>query len=157
MNELDLIARLTRSLPANPSVVAGPGDDCAVLDCGAPGRFLLFKTDAVVARRPFYVRGQAGADRPQGAGTLFERHRRHGRNAPGRAGHGGVAANFEPRFIERIYAGINRLAATDGVAIAGGRNHHQPGRLLLSISMVGEVARDKCVLRGGAKAGDALW
>ena len=48
MNELDFIARLTRSLPANATVVAGAGDDCAVLDCGRPGHSLLFKTDAVV-------------------------------------------------------------------------------------------------------------
>src|SRR5215207_3275846 len=48
MNELELIQRLTRSLPTNKSVVVGPGDDCAVLDFGLPDRLLLFKTDAVV-------------------------------------------------------------------------------------------------------------
>jgi thiamine-monophosphate kinase len=48
MNEFELISRLTRSLPTNPSVVVGPGDDCAVLDVGLPDRLLLFKTDAVV-------------------------------------------------------------------------------------------------------------
>ena len=48
MNELELIKRLTRSLPTNKSVVAGAGDDCAVLDVGLADKFLLFKTDAVV-------------------------------------------------------------------------------------------------------------
>ena len=48
MNEFELIHRLTRSLPTNPSVVVGAGDDCAVLDAGIPDRLLLFKTDAVV-------------------------------------------------------------------------------------------------------------
>ena len=48
MNEFELIHRLTRSLPTNPSVVVGAGDDCAVLDVGVPDRLLLFKTDAVV-------------------------------------------------------------------------------------------------------------
>src|SRR5258706_3659362 len=48
MNEFELITRLTRSLPANKSVVVGPGDDCAVLEGGGPDRLLLFKTDAVV-------------------------------------------------------------------------------------------------------------
>ena len=48
MNEFELISRLTQSLPANASVVTGPGDDCAVLDLGAPDRLVLFKTDAVV-------------------------------------------------------------------------------------------------------------
>src|SRR5580692_12598491 len=48
MNEFELISRLTKSLPTNETVVAGPGDDCAVLDFGLPGKLFLFKTDAVV-------------------------------------------------------------------------------------------------------------
>ena len=48
MNEFELIAQLTKSLPANKSVVTGVGDDCAVLDLGAPDKLVLFKTDAVV-------------------------------------------------------------------------------------------------------------
>ena len=47
MNEFELIARLTRTLPSNKSVLIGVGDDCAVLD-GGTDRDLLFKTDAVV-------------------------------------------------------------------------------------------------------------
>src|SRR5271156_261095 len=48
MNEFELIARLTKSLPTNQNVVVGAGDDCAVLDFGLPEKLLLFKTDAVV-------------------------------------------------------------------------------------------------------------
>ena len=48
MNEFELIARLTKSLPVNQTVVIGAGDDCAVLDFGLPDKLLLFKTDAVV-------------------------------------------------------------------------------------------------------------
>jgi thiamine-monophosphate kinase len=65
--------------------------------------------------------------------------------------------NFSPAFVERIYAGINSLALRHGVAIAGGETTRNPERLLLSIAMVGEVAREKCILRSGAKAGDALF
>src|ERR1700744_5318654 len=48
MNEFELIARLTKSLPTNNTVIAGVGDDCAVLDLGVPESLILFKTDAVV-------------------------------------------------------------------------------------------------------------
>jgi thiamine-monophosphate kinase len=157
MNELELIARLTRSLPANPSVVAGAGDDCAVLDCGQPGRYLLFKTDAVVAGVHF-----TSEAKPEQIG-----HKALGRCLSDIAAMAGrpLAAlvtlalpdNFASDFIERIYAGMNHLAQRHGVAIAGGETTRNPERLLLSISMVGEVARDKCVMRGGAKAGDALF
>ena len=157
MNELELIARLTRSLPANASVVAGAGDDCAVLDCGAPGKYLLFKTDAVVAGVHF----TAGA-RPEQIG-----HKALGRCLSDIAAMAGrpLAAlitlalpdDFSADFIERIYAGLNSLAQHHSVAIAGGETTRNPERLLLSISMVGEVPRDKCILRSGAKAGDALF
>jgi thiamine-monophosphate kinase len=157
MNELELIARLTRSLPANASVVAGAGDDCAVLDCGQPGRYLLFKTDAVVEGVHFTAEA-----RPEQIG-----HKALGRCLSDIAAMAGrplaalvtaaLPEHFSPAFVERIYGGINSLAQRHGVAIAGGETTSNPERLLLSISMVGEVARDKCVLRGGARAGDALF
>jgi thiamine-monophosphate kinase len=157
MNELELIARLTRSLPANASVVAGAGDDCAVLDCGQPGRYLLFKTDAVVEGVHFTKEAQ-----PEQIG-----HKALGRCLSDIAAMAGspLAAlvtlalpdHFSPDFVERIYAGLNRLAQRHGVAIAGGETTRNPERLLLSMAMVGDVARDKCILRSGAKAGDALF
>jgi thiamine-monophosphate kinase len=156
MNELELIARLTRSLPANGSVIAGAGDDCAVLDCGQPGRYLLFKTDSVVAGIHFTSEAA-----PEQIG-----HKALGRCLSDVAAMAGrpLAAlvtaalpdDFSPDFVERIYTGINRLARRHGVAIAGGETTRNPERLLLSIAMVGEVPREKCILRRGAKAGDAL-
>ena len=157
MNELELIARLTRSLPANASVVAGAGDDCAVLDCGQPGRYLLFKTDAVVEGVHFTPEA-----RPEQIG-----HKALGRCLSDIAAMAGrplaalvtaaLPKNFSGGFVERMYTGINTLAQRHGVAIAGGETTSNPERLLLSISMVGEVERDRCVLRSGAKAGDALF
>ena len=43
MNEFELIARLTKNLPTNKSVVTGAGDDCAVLDLGVPDKLILFQ------------------------------------------------------------------------------------------------------------------
>jgi len=157
MNELELIRLLTRSLPANASVVAGAGDDCAVLDLGVPDRFVLFKTDAVVE------------------GVHFTRE-----TPPEKIGHKalarclsdiaamagtptaalvtlGLPRDFDSRFIEAIYAGMNALATRYGVAIAGGETTTNPDRLLLSVAMLGTVARDKCLRRDGSKAGDALF
>jgi thiamine-monophosphate kinase len=157
MNELELIACLTRSLPTNGSVVVGAGDDCAVLDCGQPGRYLLFKTDAVVEGVHF-----TSTATPEQIG-----HKALGRCLSDVAAMAGrpltalvtiaLPDNFSPDFVERIYTGINSLAQRYGVAIAGGETTRNPERLLLSIAMIGEVAREKCILRSGAKAGDALF
>ena len=97
MNEFELIARLTRSLPTNENVVAGAGDDCAVLDLGVPDKLILFKTDAVVEGIHFTNRDAAGKNRAQGAGALLERHRGDGGNAHGRARNDCAAGKFRRR------------------------------------------------------------
>jgi thiamine-monophosphate kinase len=157
MNEFDLIARLCSSLPSNSAVIVGAGDDCAVLDSGQPGRALLFKTDAVVEGVHFLRSAP-----PESIG-----HKALARCLSDIAAMAGrpLAAlvtlalpdNFDPDFIQKIYDGMGQLALRHGVAIVGGETTSNPERLLISIALLGEVARDKCVLRSGAVNGDALF
>jgi thiamine-monophosphate kinase len=157
MNEFDLIARLCPSLPSNPAVIVGAGDDCAVLDSGQPGRALLFKTDAVVEGVHFLHSAP-----PESIG-----HKALARCLSDIAAMAGrpLAAlvtlalphNFDPDSIQKIYDGMGRLARRHGVAIVGGETTSNPERLLISIALLGEVARDKCLLRSGALDGDALF
>jgi len=157
MNEFDLIARLTRSLPSNESVVTGPGDDCAVLDLGVPDKLVLFKTDAVVE------------------GIHFTREtppEKVGRKALARclsdiaamAGTPTAALvtialpkDFDVAFVSQIYEGMKELAEKYQVAIVGGETTTNPGRILISISLLGIVDRDRQILRAGAKVGDAIF
>ena len=157
MNEFELISRLMPSLPGNPSLVTGAGDDCAVIDLGIPGDLVLFKTDAVVE------------------GIHFTREtppEKIGRKALARclsdiAAMAGtpVAAlvtialptDYDPEFITSVYRGLNELAQANGVAVAGGETTTNPERLLISISLLGTIRRGKQILRSGAKAGDAIF
>ena len=157
MNELELIRLLTASLPANASVVTGAGDDCAVLDLGVPDRFVLFKTDAVVEGIHF-----TRETPPEKIG-----HKALARSLSDIAAMAGTPTaalvtlalprDFDPKFIEGIYTGMNALARRQGVAIAGGETTTNPERILISIALLGTVARDKCLHRSGSKAGDALF
>ena len=63
MNEFELISRLTRSLPTNPSVVVGPGDDCAVLDAGLPDRLAAVQDRRGRRGHPLHARDSAREDR----------------------------------------------------------------------------------------------
>ena len=157
MNEFELISKLTKSLPANENVVTGAGDDCAVLDFGLPDKLILFKTDAIVE------------------GIHFTREtppEKIGRKALARclsdiaamAGTPTAALvtialpeKFEPEFVVKIYDGLNALAEKSNVAIVGGETTTNPGRILISIALLGTVARGKQILRSGAKAGDAIF
>ncbi len=64
---------------------------------------------------------------------------------------------FDAEFVAQIYNGMNSLAREHGVAIAGGEMTTNPERILISISLVGTVARGKQILRSGAKLGDATF
>jgi thiamine-monophosphate kinase len=156
MNELELIARLTSALPRNDSVVVGAGDDCAVLDLGGPD-YVLFKTDAVVEGVHF-----TGETAPEKVGR--KALARCLSDIAAMAGQPGSALvtialpkHFDVERIERIYSGLNALATEHGVAIAGGETTENPERLLISIAMLGTVPRNRCLLRSGAKAGDAIF
>jgi len=157
MNEFELIARLTKTLPTNATVVTGAGDDCAVLDLGVPEKLILFKTDAVVE------------------GIHFIREtppEKIGRKALARclsdiaamAGTPTAALvtvalpkDFDADFIAKIYNGLNALAEKHGVAIVGGETTTNPDRLLISIALLGTVPRGQRILRSGAKIGDAIF
>jgi len=157
MNEFDLIAALSAKLPTNAKVIVGAGDDCAVIHSGRPGRALLFKADAIVEGIHFLP-----STAPESVG-----HKALARALSDIAAMAGrpVAAlvtlalprNFDPAQVQKIYDGMNALAARHGVAIVGGETTSNPERLLLSVALLGEVATAKCVYRSGSKAGDAIF
>jgi thiamine-monophosphate kinase len=157
MNEFELIARLTKSLPANESVVVGAGDDCAVLDLGVPDKLVLFKTDAVVEGIHF-----RSATPPEKIGR--KALARCLSDIAAMAGTPTAALvtlalpeKFDEEFVTKIYDGLNALAEESGVAVVGGETTTNPGRILVSISLLGTVPRGRQVLRSGAKVGDAIF
>jgi len=128
-----------------------------VLDLGLGDRWLLFKTDAVVegvhftAETPAHLVGRkalarclsdiaAMAGDPTGALVTLA-----------------LPAGFDAARVEAAYTGLNQLAREFGVAIVGGETTTSPGGWLISVALLGTVARDRCVLRSGARAGDALF
>ena len=157
MNELELIQRLCRSLPTNSSVIVGAGDDCAVLDLGLPDRYLLFKTDAVV--EGIHFKRDAS---PEKIG-----HKALGRCLSDIAAMSGTPTaalvtiglppDFDLEWVERIYTGINGLASRHRVAIAGGETTANPERVFISVAVLGAVEKERCLLRSGARGGDALF
>ncbi len=156
-DELELILRLTAKLPVGDSVVVGAGDDCAVIDAGVPGLWQLHKTDAAVEGVHF----TRDAD-PRQVG-----HKALGRALSDIAAMAGtphwatitlgLPDSFDAERIESVYDGMATLAKRHGVSLVGGETVANPDRLFIGVSLVGEVARDKCILRSGAGVGDGVW
>ena len=156
-DEFELISRLKAKLPTGDSVVIGAGDDCAVIDAGVPGKWQLHKTDAVVEGVHF---------------TKDADPRQIGHKALGRALSDiaamagtprwatvtlGLPDGFDAERVESIYDGMAALAKRHDVSLVGGETVANPERLFIGVSLVGEIARDKCILRSGASVGDGVW
>jgi thiamine-monophosphate kinase len=155
MNEFELIAKLIPKLATNDHVIAGAGDDCAILDVGIEDKQLLFKTDAIVEGIHF---------------TKEIEPKKVGRKALARvlsdiAAMAGIPTaavvtiglpkNFDPEHVAKIYDGINELAREHEVAIVGGETTACPERIFISIAMIGLVT--KPIRRAGAKVGDGIF
>lgn len=152
-----LIRRLAKLVPGRADVVAGIGDDCAVVRTGRRDPFdLLLKSDPVIEGVHF----EAGAPaEPVG-------HKALGRVLSDLAAMGGeplwvlvdlvAPRNVPVKRLEGLYRGIARLARRHRVAVAGGDT--SCGKSLeLHVFAVGRVARGCAALRSGAKAGDVLY
>ena len=154
--EFGLIARAQRRLHRTASVRAGIGDDAAVLR-GPGGGLLLLASDMIVE------------------GVHFDQRRTPARwigwkalacNVSDIAAMGGtprwavVSLGLPPttplRFVDGLYAGLERCAKRFGVAIVGGDTVRAP-QVVVDVAILGAVRPQQLTLRSGAKLGDGLF
>ena len=142
-----MIECLRRLVPGRADVVAGMGDDCAVVRTGRRDPFdLLLKSDPVIEGIHFEPDA-----RPEAIG-----HKAIGRVLSDVAALGGEPLWVPVERIRGIYRGAAGLAKRCGMAIVGG-DTARGQTLELHVFAVGRVARGQAVLRSGGRAGDALY
>jgi thiamine-monophosphate kinase len=139
------------------AVLAGIGDDCAVLR-GLPGQEFLVTTDfsleGIHFRRDWHP--------PESVG-----HRCLTRGLSDIAAMGGrpvaaflslaVPKDVPQSWVRRFSRSLIRLAEKFGVTLAGGDTAESPGGILADIIVVGTVPKGKSVLRSGARPGDRIF
>lgn len=156
IGELGLIGRVSKKTRYDNSVVRGIGDDTAVLKWKT-GKYLLFTCDMLVedvhfkrrSAMPFQIGWKALA-----------------RNLSDIAAMGGlpkyalVSIGIDPNlpvsFADGIFDGIRQLAKRFGVNIVGG-DTSKSEKVIIDISLIGEVGRKDLILRSGAREGDAIF
>lgn len=154
-----LIARLIAKVPCGPAPAAGPGDDCAVVDCpGDPDRLQLLKTDALVCNVHF-----ASDAVPEQVGWKAV-----ARVVSDFAAMGGRPERFlvtlalppdtELSWAEGLYEGIGEALRTFDARLAGGETSRVPegSSAVISVAATGCVARENLVLRSTGRVGDVL-
>jgi len=138
-------------------VVAGIGDDCAVLRFASGNEILVttdFSLEGIHFRREWHPAEAVG-------------HRCLARGLSDIAAMGGepVAAFLSlalPRqlpqaWVRRFVRGLIGLAERYGVTLAGGDTAESPDGVLADIIVVGSAPRGKAVRRSGARAGDRIF
>ncbi|MGE5653365.1 MAG: thiamine-phosphate kinase [Bacillota bacterium] len=156
LGEFGLIERLTRHCRQNRNIAVGVGDDAAVINFPAE-RQLVACCDMLVE------------------GVHFLKST----SSPYHIGHKALAVNLSdiaamaavPRYflvsiaipkswsveeLDELYQGMNDLATAWGIDLIGGDTTSSPDGLVIDLTCLGEVERDKAVLRSGAKVGDLL-
>lgn len=157
LGEFGLIERLTAPFaPVQPSTLRGVGDDASVLDLG--GELLtLVTTDMLVEGihfdlmyTPLKHLGYKSV-----VVNLSDICAMNGRPTQIVVSIG-VSSKFSVEALEEVYAGIKAACAAYQVDLVGGDTCASPRGLLISITAIGQVARDKVVYRSGARAGDLI-
>ena len=151
-----LLAELLPTLGRAPGVIAGAGDDCAVVRA-PPGKLLLLKCDCVVEKVHFR------SDTPP---------RAIGWKAMMRPLSDFAAMSGTPQFalvtimlpaqttsawVRKLYGGLTRAASRFDVAIVGGETSGTPGPASISVCVSGFVEEKRWVGRDGGKPGDDLF
>ena len=156
IGEDGLVRRIARTLASSDDVIAGAGDDCAVLRSNKHGEVTLFKTDCVVqdvhfvkATPPSLVGRKALARVVSDIAAMG-----------GEPQHAVVTLVLPPDtevgYVDELYAGMNKVADEHGVSIVGGETSRGPV-VVISISMTGKARERHWISRSGAQVGDVIF
>jgi len=155
IGEIELIKRLAKNFRLDGSVVKGSGDDTAVLKW-TKDKYLLFTCDMALEGVHFDLKKVT----PFQAGW-----KALGRNISDIAAMGGspkyavVSLAIDPghnvSVVEGICKGLKSIADRFGVNIVGG-DMAESKKIMIDVSLIGQVKKKCLVLRGGAKKGDLI-
>lgn len=155
MGEFELIRRYFSSLAgeaSSPSLVLGPGDDCAIQRVPS-GHDLVFSLDTLVE----------GVHFPVGYDPVHLGWRALAAAASDLAAMGARPVCFtlaltlphaDPKWLQGFADGLKQAAGRFGLALAGGDTTRGP--LTLSLQVHGEVPQGQGILRSGARPGDLV-
>lgn len=156
IGEFGLIEDLARLLPEGEGVVKGIGDDAAVVAGRRKDSYLLIAADSIAEGVHFRRRA---AGRRVGRKALAV-------NLSDIAAMGGLPLwavvnlglpdGIQVRYCREIYRGMASLAEEFFLSVIGGDTFRSPGGIVISVTVVGEVEKQRCVLRSGAGPGDVI-
>jgi len=154
IGEFGLIKRFQKKIKINSSVIKGSGDDCAVLKFDRDS-YQLFTTDMIIdgvdfrKTDDFKLVGRKAlavsiSDIAACAGTPL-----HAVVALG------LPKNMQVKKIDLLAKGLFDLAKKFNINIVGG-DISSSDKLIINVSLLGSIKKNKLCLRKGARVGDLI-
>lgn len=155
IGEFGLIERIAKGIKTDKSVIKGIGDDTAVL-AWTKDKNLLVTTDMLI--EDVHFRRKAS---PQKIGwkTLccgISDIAVMGGMPRWTVVSCGLPKNLNVKYIDKIYLGMKKAAKRFGVNIVGGDTDSSK-KIILDVTVIGEVKKQNLVLRSRAKVGDFIF
>jgi len=158
IGEFGLINRIRKGgLTMAPGVLVGIGDDAAILE-PSRGSLLVATTDLLV--EGIHFRFEFASPYAIGRKAMAV-------NVSDIAAMGGIPRyalialaipqEIPVEFVEECYRGLREEGSKERVEIVGGDTSSSSSGLVLSVTLLGEVERDRYLTRKGAKVGDSIW
>lgn len=156
LGEFGLIDRLSGKFSNNhPSTFLGIGDDAAVIDAG--DKYLVVTTDMLLEGVHFdlsyspiqHLGYKAVAVNISDIAAMNAIPKQITVNI-------GLSNRFSLEAVEALYDGIKAACDEYKVDLIGGDTTSSRAGLVISVTAIGEVAKDKVAVRSGAKVGDII-
>ncbi|MEW5758533.1 MAG: thiamine-phosphate kinase [Candidatus Omnitrophota bacterium] len=155
IGEFRLIERIKKNIIVSKDVVCGIGDDTAVLKY-TKDKYLLLTSDMLVEGvhftkmiPVFYIGRKALAVSLSDIAAMG--------GIPKYANVSiGLPKNTKMKFVDDLYHGINSLAKKYKINIVGGDTVRSQ-KIVIDVTVIGEVSKAKLILRDRARKGDLLF
>lgn len=155
--ERALIGRIRRAARNKTAVVAGIGDDCAILRIPPRHEALVttdFSLEGIHFRRDWHPPDSVG-------------HRCLARGLSDIAAMGGIPLaaflslalpeNLPQKWVDEFMGGLLNLAKKFDVSLAGGDTAQSPSGIMADIIVLGSAPKGKAIRRSRARPGDAIY
>jgi thiamine-monophosphate kinase len=155
IGEFGLIEKFRKAIKTDASVVIGSGDDCAVLK-PVKDKYQLFTCDMIVEGVDFTSQDKPCLIGRKALAVSISDIAACGGIPTHAVVSLGIPKNTSVSYIDKIAKGLFSLAREFKVNVVGGDISAAP-KLIIDISLLGVVEKDRLVLRSGAKAGDIIF
>jgi len=154
IGEFGLIKRFQKKIKINSSVVKGSGDDCAVLKFNKSS-YQLFTCDMIVEGVDFFKNSDYKLVGRKALAISISDIAACGGVPKHALVALGLPGNMPVYQVDRLAKGLFDLAKEFNINIVGG-DISASSKLIIDVSMLGVVKKNKLCLRSGAKVGDMI-